>query len=78
MIIDVSRMLCPMPVLTAKKTLDSLAEGKLLEIITDETSAGDIRAFIARMGHQLVSESVLAGEKTARKIHFLVKKREYL
>ncbi|MDA8326026.1 MAG: sulfurtransferase TusA family protein [Nitrospiraceae bacterium] len=76
MLIDVSRMLCPMPVLTAKKTLDSLAEGKLLEIVADETSAGDIRAFIMRMGHELVSEDApLVNEKDVRKVRFLVKKK---
>ena len=70
MIIDVSRMLCPMPVLAAKKTLDTLAKGKLLEIISDEDSAASIRSFIARMGHELVSEDAVG----PKKVHFTIKK----
>jgi tRNA 2-thiouridine synthesizing protein A len=53
--IDASGLLCPQPLLRAKKALNSLAKGKILKIIaTDPSSIIDFKAFAAISSHHLL------------------------
>lgn len=61
--LDVSGLLCPLPVLKARKALQSLAIGETLVVIaTDPAAAIDIPHFCGEAGHELVSSSK-AGER---------------
>jgi tRNA 2-thiouridine synthesizing protein A len=60
--IDLSGLLCPLPVLKAKKRLDSMAPGGILKVIaTDPMSAIDMAQFCSEQGHELLSQKK-AGE----------------
>ena len=53
-VLDCSGMLCPMPVILAKKAIDELASGQVLQILaTDPGAAADIPAWARRTGHKL-------------------------
>ena len=53
--VDASGLNCPMPILKAKKALDSLGAGQVLEFIaTDSGTKADIPALLKRLGHELV------------------------
>lgn len=57
--LDVSGMLCPMPVLRARRKLDDLSPGDLLLVIaTDPAAVQDMPAFCTMAGHTLVMASV--------------------
>ncbi|MCB1473328.1 MAG: sulfurtransferase TusA family protein [Rhodobiaceae bacterium] len=61
--LDVSGLLCPLPVLKARKALQSLKIGDVLKVIaTDPAAAIDIPHFCNEAGHELVS-STKAGEQ---------------
>ncbi len=52
--IDTKGLLCPLPVLKAKKAIKALASGELICILaTDPASTRDIPAFCRRAGHTL-------------------------
>lgn len=53
--LDARGMKCPMPVLRAKKEMDGLAAGQVLEVVaTDPGSMADFRAWTANTGHELL------------------------
>lgn len=53
--IDVSGLLCPYPLLEAKKALVTLAAGKILKVTaTDPASVIDFKAFAATSPHRLL------------------------
>ena len=53
--VDASGLNCPMPVLKAKKALDGISAGQVLEFIaTDSGTRADIPALLKRLGHELV------------------------
>lgn len=53
--LDVSGMLCPMPVLRARRKLDDLKTGDMLLVIaTDPAVVQDMPAFCSMAGHTLV------------------------
>jgi TusA-related sulfurtransferase len=69
-VLDTSGLLCPMPVLKAKKAMENLASGKVLKIIaTDRGSVGDIPAWAKNNGYELLESS-----KEGEKFIFYVKK----
>lgn len=54
--VDASGLLCPLPVLKARKRLKAMAPGQVLCLIaTDPAAAIDVPHFCAQSGHQLLS-----------------------
>ncbi|WP_341365977.1 sulfurtransferase TusA family protein [Yoonia sp. BS5-3] len=54
--LDAKGLLCPLPVLKARKRLRSLAPGDVLEVEADDPAAIiDIPHFCSEAGHDLVS-----------------------
>ena len=68
--LDASGLNCPLPILRAKKALNTMDSGKILRIIaTDPGSVKDFDAFAKQTGNELL-ESTEAGGK----YEFLIKK----
>jgi len=68
--LDASGLNCPLPILRAKKTLNSMASGQVLHIIaTDPGSVKDFDAFAKQTGNELIESKEEGG-----KFHFLIKK----
>lgn len=54
--LDVSELLCPLPVLKARKRLQSMASGSVLKVVaTDPMSAVDMPHFCKEQGHTLLA-----------------------
>ena len=54
-VIDTKGMICPMPVLKAKKAIDALQGGQVLGLLSDDAAArSDIPALVARLGLELL------------------------
>ena len=55
--LDARGLLCPLPVLKARKRLAALAPGAVLRVVTDDPAAlVDIPHFCAEAGHELVAQ----------------------
>jgi len=68
--LDASGLNCPLPILRAKKALNSMSAGQVLHIIaTDPGAVKDFEAFAKQTGNEL-TESREEGSK----FYFLVKK----
>lgn len=68
--LDASGLNCPLPILRAKKMLNTMEEGQLLRVVaTDPGSVKDFNAFTKQTGHALL-ESLEQGGK----YEFLIKK----
>ncbi len=53
--LDTTGLLCPMPVLRARRKLSELSEGTILQVIaSDEASIHDMPAFCHMAGHHLI------------------------
>lgn len=53
--LDVTGLLCPLPVLRARRTLDNLKQGDTLVVTaSDPASVQDMPAFCSMAGHKLV------------------------
>lgn len=53
--LDATEMVSPMPILKARRLLEKMAVGEMLEVrATDRESVQDIPAFCQSSGHQLV------------------------
>lgn len=64
--IDARGLLCPLPVLRARKRLGALAPGDLLRVLADDPAAViDMPHFCAEQGHELVSALGMPGGATA-------------
>jgi tRNA 2-thiouridine synthesizing protein A len=60
--LDATGLLCPLPVLKARKRLSALAAGEILEMRADDPAAiVDVPHFCAEAGHSLVSTDEDAG-----------------
>ena len=56
--LDLSGLLCPLPVLKARKRLEAMAPGDILKVIaTDPMSAIDMPHFCNQQGHALLDQS---------------------
>ncbi len=56
--LDLSGLLCPLPVLKARKRLETLPSGEILKVIaTDPMSAIDMPHFCNEQGHTLLGQS---------------------
>jgi tRNA 2-thiouridine synthesizing protein A len=54
--IDTTGLLCPLPVLKARKRLKAMRPGSLLRLVTTDPAAViDVPHFCAESGHELVS-----------------------
>ena len=61
-VIDLSGLLCPLPVLRARKRLQALPSGHVLKVIaTDPMSAIDMPHFCSEQGHHLLDQVRRAG-----------------
>jgi tRNA 2-thiouridine synthesizing protein A len=53
--LDATSLLCPLPVLKARKRLAALEKGQILRILADDPAAVvDVPHFCAEAGHELV------------------------
>lgn len=58
-ILDATGLLCPLPVLKARKRLQSLNSGEVLTVQADDPAAIiDVPHFCAEAGHELVSSDL--------------------
>ena len=68
--LDASGLNCPLPILRAKKALNTLEPGQILHVIaTDPGSVKDFDAFSKQTGNELMESKEDGG-----KFHFLIKK----
>jgi len=57
--LDATGLLCPLPVLKARKRLKALASGQVLRVLADDPAAViDMPHFCAQQGHELVSAQI--------------------
>ncbi len=55
-VVDATGLLCPLPVLRARKALGKISEGDVLEItVTDKNAPADFEAFCGETGHELLN-----------------------
>jgi len=60
--LDAKGLSCPMPLLKAKKAIDAIGSGQVLEILgTDPGSRNDLPSWCERCGHQFLGEKEDAG-----------------
>ena len=56
--LDLSGLLCPLPVLKARKRLAAMEPGEILKVIaTDPMSATDMAHFCNQQGHTILEQS---------------------
>ncbi len=68
--LDASGLNCPLPILKAKKQLNSLETGEVLYVVaTDSGSVKDFDAFCKQTGHSLLDSTEADG-----KYHYYIKK----
>ncbi len=68
--LDASGLNCPLPILKARKQLNSLESGEVLYVIaTDSGSVKDFDAFCKQTGNSLLDSSEADG-----KYHYYIKK----
>lgn len=69
-VIDAKGLSCPMPIVKAKKGIDSIQTGQIMELqTTDKGSMNDFQAWVNQTNHELVDVKEENGVFT-----FLVKK----
>ena len=55
LIIDAKGLACPMPIVKAKKGIDSLTSGQIMQVeATDKGSVSDFGAWANRTGHEML------------------------
>lgn len=61
--LDTRGLLCPLPILKAKKALADMASGQVLQVVsTDPGSTRDFQAFARQTGNELVSQETRGDE----------------
>ena len=56
--LDTRGLICPLPVLKARKRLRGLSSGSILRVLSDDVgSLVDFRHFCAEQGHELLGQS---------------------
>ncbi|MFV0474722.1 MAG: sulfurtransferase TusA family protein [Pikeienuella sp.] len=67
--LDARGLLCPLPVLKARKRLLALGQGAVLEVLADDPAAViDMPHFCAEAGHELLSAEAEEGGATLYRI----------
>jgi len=70
-VIDAKGLACPMPIVKAKKAIDTLESGQILEVhATDKGSVSDIAAWVKSGGHELMEQTEVDDVFT-----FIIKKK---
>lgn len=63
--LDARGLLCPLPVLKARKALKSLADGSVLRLVADDPAAVvDVPHFCAEAGHALLAQEEVEGAQS--------------
>ena len=66
-LLDTRGLKCPLPVLRARKAMQGVAAGGVLQVLaTDPGTVRDFQAFCEATGHELVAQSQDQGEFTFR------------
>ena len=61
--IDTRGLNCPLPILKAKKSLNDMASGQLLKVVsTDPGSIRDFQAFARQTGNDLVDQQTVGSD----------------
>lgn len=69
-VIDAKGLACPMPIVKAKKGMDSIQTGQTMELqTTDKGSMNDFQAWVKQTNHELIDANEENGVFT-----FIVKK----
>ncbi len=56
LVVDTKGLACPMPIVKAKKALDGLESGQIMEVLsTDKGSVNDFQAWVKQTNHELIS-----------------------
>ena len=67
--LDARGLLCPLPVLKARKRLQALAPGEVLEMLADDPAAVvDVPHFCAEQGHELIGQDPVENGATLYRI----------
>jgi tRNA 2-thiouridine synthesizing protein A len=54
-VVDTKGMACPMPIVKAKRALDGLQSGEIMEVLsTDKGSVNDFQAWVKQTKHELM------------------------
>jgi tRNA 2-thiouridine synthesizing protein A len=62
--VDAAGLICPLPVLRARKRLLGMAPGTVLRLVTtDPVAAVDIPHYCAEAGHEVLSEAEQGGAR---------------
>jgi TusA-related sulfurtransferase len=71
-VLDTRGLSCPMPILKAKKALNDLDPGQVLQVLaTDPGATKDFEYFCRHTGHRLMESTESGGEYV-----FLIKRRD--
>ncbi|SFJ31084.1 TusA-related sulfurtransferase [Paenibacillus sp. UNC496MF] len=55
LVVDTKGLACPMPIVRAKKALDKLEAGQVMEVLsTDKGSVNDFQAWVKQTKHELI------------------------
>ncbi|MBB3128554.1 TusA-related sulfurtransferase [Paenibacillus rhizosphaerae] len=55
LVVDTKGLACPMPIVRAKKALDTLEVGQVMEVLsTDKGSVNDFQAWVKQTKHELI------------------------
>ena len=61
--IDTRGLNCPLPILNAKKSLNDMASGQLLKVVsTDPGSVRDFQAFARQTGNELMAQETVGSD----------------
>jgi tRNA 2-thiouridine synthesizing protein A len=61
-VLDATGLACPMPVVKAKKAMDELSSGQILELnASDKGAVKDIPSWAKTFGHEVVEQTVEDG-----------------
>ena len=70
--LDARGLICPLPILKAKKALSDMHSGEVLKVLaTDPGSVRDFQAFARQTGNDLLDQQALQGEGREEYVHLL-------
>jgi tRNA 2-thiouridine synthesizing protein A len=70
--LDARGLICPLPILKAKKALSDMHSGEVLKVLaTDPGSVRDFQAFARQTGNDLIDQQALQGDGREEFIHIL-------
>ena len=70
--LDARGLICPLPILKAKKALSDMHSGEVLKVLaTDPGSVRDFQAFARQTGNDLLDQQALQGDDREEYVHIL-------